>query len=134
MQIIIKKQITKEHLSHYLCMWWNCGSELEVNFRMVYILVYGQTQNFTKRASRKNNKKVSQSDYTAAVILWHGNFSINAQKQLSVSWLCHLWSHLIYTSPARISKSLKYTNLFVLHSHGKSSSNDSVFTQDVSGL
>lgn len=30
----IKKLITKEHLSHYLnayCMWWYCGSELEVN-------------------------------------------------------------------------------------------------------
>lgn len=38
-----KKKITKEHLSHYLnayCMLWNCGSELEVNFIMVYVWIY----------------------------------------------------------------------------------------------
>lgn len=54
----IKKQITKEHLSHYLtayCMWWYCGSELQVNLRMVYAWIYGEAagrpQNFM-RASR----------------------------------------------------------------------------------
>lgn len=38
-----KKKITKEHLSHYLnayCMLWNSGSELEVNFIMVYVWIY----------------------------------------------------------------------------------------------
>lgn len=65
-----KKQITKEHLYHYLnayCMWWYCGSELEVNLRMVYVWIYGdavgQVQNFTK---------MCRQGFAAVGISWDG--------------------------------------------------------------
>ncbi len=60
----LQKNICLIILNAY-CMWWYCGSELRVNFRRMYVWIYGGTfgrsQNFI-RASR-NFTNICQHDF-----------------------------------------------------------------------